>query len=128
MRRYLLVLLLAAAPMTGSGLALAQTWPGWPAPPPAGYDAHRAAAEQHRQAMEQLRLQADQREIEARQQRLQAALTIQRLEAARAPRPALPPASVYAAPPAPVVVPAPADQTARGVKEIDAWLNRPLDR
>lgn len=119
MRRFVLALLLIAASMPGA--ALAQTWPGWPAPPP-GYDPQQAAAEQHRQAIEQLRLQADRREIEARQNRLESALTIQRLQAARAPLPASPPATAYASAPAPL--PAPADQTARGVDEIDAWLNR----
>ncbi|AYG94103.1 hypothetical protein D8I30_02060 [Brevundimonas naejangsanensis] len=120
MRRFVLALLLIAAPMTGA--ASAQTWPGWPAPPPRGYDPQQAAAEQHRQAIEQLRLEADRREIEARQNRLESALTVQRLQAARAPLPASPPATAYA--PAPAVLPAPADQTARGVDEIDAWLAR----
>lgn len=124
MRGFRLILLLAVVPLSGPSLAVAQTWPGWPAPPPPGYDPHRAAAEQHRQAIEQLRLQAEQREIEARQNRLESALTVQRLEAARAPPPALPQAAAHAQPPAPVTLPAPADQTARGVDEIDAWLNR----
>lgn len=119
MRRFALILLLIAAPT----MVAAQTWPGWPGPPPAGYDPHQAAAEQHRQAIEQLRLQADQREIEARQQRLRSDLTIQRLEAARPPAPPPPPATAYA-PLAPAVVAAPVDQTARGVDEIDAWLAR----
>jgi Spy/CpxP family protein refolding chaperone len=56
-RMFVLTLLLCAAPLS----AQAQTWPGWPGPPPAGYDPHIARAEQHAQAMERLRLQADQR-------------------------------------------------------------------
>lgn len=122
MRRFVLALLLAAAPMSG---AAAQTWPGWPAPAPPGYDPQQAAAEQHRLEIERLRLQAEQREIEARQSRLESALTVQRLEAARAAPPPLPPATAYA--PSPTPLPAPAHQTARGVEEIDAWLaRRPL--
>ncbi|MCZ4108776.1 hypothetical protein O3U67_11840 [Brevundimonas diminuta] len=122
---YVLTLLLCAAPLS----AQAQTWPGWPGPPPAGYDPHIARAEQHAQAMERLRLQADQREAEAARMRLQTSQTLQRLEAARSPTPATPPATTYA--PRPTALPAPAplrpplDQTAPGVTEIDAWLSRP---
>lgn len=114
MRLIALILLSCAAPT----LAAAQTWPGWPAPPPPGYDPHQAAAEQHRLAIEQLRRQADQREGEAQRQRLQSALTIQRLEGARPPAPALPPPAAHAPPPAP------AGQAARAAGEIDAWLAR----
>ncbi|CAM2941502.1 hypothetical protein EJ082_14080 [Brevundimonas diminuta] len=124
-RLFVLTLLLCAAPLS----AQAQTWPGWPGPPPAGYDPHIARAEQHTQAMERLRLQADQREAEAARMRLQTSQTLQRLEAARSPAPATPPATAYA--PRPTTLPAPAtltpplDQTAPGVTEIDAWLSRP---
>lgn len=127
MRPFALILLLAASPMVPSTSAQAQTWPGWPAPPPAGSDPHQVAAEQHRQAIEQLRLQAEQREIEARLQRLEAALTIQRLEAERPPAPPSPPVAAYAspsAPPASSTVPVAMGQTPRGVDEIDAWLKR----
>ena len=125
MKRPLALILLFSAPPLMAG---AQTWPGWPGPPPHGYDPYAAQAEQHRQAMESLRLQADRREAEARRQRLDAALTIQRLEAARPPRPPAPPTTAYGSPPAPAVVPAPRDQTAREVDQIDAWLNRPPGR
>lgn len=120
-----LILQVGAAPLAAS----AQTWPGWPGPPPAGYDPHIARADQHNEAMERLRLQADQREAEAAQMRLQTGQTLQRLEAARPPAPAPPPVSAYAPRPAPLPAPAtltpPIDQTAPGVVEIDAWLDRP---
>jgi hypothetical protein len=45
MRRLILItLMLAAAPLASN----AQTWPGWPGPPPAGYDPGSANADQHR--------------------------------------------------------------------------------
>lgn len=120
-----LILLVGAAPLAAS----AQTWPGWPGPPPAGYNPHIARADQHNEAMERLRLQADQREAEAAQMRLQTGQALQRLEAARPPAPAPPPVSAYAPRPAPLPAPAtltpPIDQTATGVAEIDAWLDRP---
>ncbi|SJM64091.1 hypothetical protein FM111_10150 [Brevundimonas diminuta 3F5N] len=124
-RLFALTLLFYAAPLTAN----AQTWPGWPGPPPAGYDPHIARAEQHAQAMERLRLQADQREAEAARMRLQTSQTLQQLEAARSPLPATLPATAYA--PRPTALPTPApltpplDQTAPGVTEIDAWLSRP---
>lgn len=124
-RLFVLILLFGAAPLAAS----AQTWPGWPGPPPAGYDPHVARAEQHNQAMERLRLQADQREADAARMRLQTERALRQLEAARLPAPAAPPATAYA--PRPITLPAPAtltpplDQTAPGVTEIDAWLSRP---
>lgn len=124
-RLFVLILLFGAAPLAAS----AQTWPGWPGPPPAGYDPHVARAEQHNQAMERLRLQADQREADAARMRLQTERALRQLEAARLPAPAAPPATAYA--PRPTALPAPAtlrpplDQTAPGVTEIDAWLSRP---
>ena len=45
MRRLILItLMLAAAPLAAN----AQTWPGWPGPPPPGYDPGSAIADQHR--------------------------------------------------------------------------------
>ena len=113
-----LILLFVAVPLTAS----AQTWPGWPGPPPAGYDPSIARAEQHNQAMERLRLQADRREADAARMRLQTERTVRQLEAARAPAPATPPPTAYA--PRPTPLPAPADQKAPGAAEIDAWLSR----
>lgn len=132
MRRLPLILSLIAAQIVAqwgaAGLAQAQTWPGWPGPPPPGYDPHAAAAEQHRQAIEQLRLQADQREADAARQRLQTDRALRQLEAARSPAPTTPPATAYTPRPAPLPPPAPlsppVDQGAAGVPEIDAWLNR----
>ncbi|MEG1028558.1 MAG: hypothetical protein RSE34_00580, partial [Brevundimonas sp.] len=93
MRRLILItLMLVAAPLA----ATAQTWPGWPGPPPAGYDPGSAIADQHRYEMDRLRNQAADREALAQQQRLQTQLTIQRLEAARQPTPPLPPQTAYA--------------------------------
>ena len=71
--------------------------------------ATRPRAEQHAQAMERLRLQADQREAEAARMKLQTSQTLQRLEAARSPAPATPPATAYA--PRPTTLPAPATLT-----------------
>src|SRR5690606_25874035 len=76
MRRLILItLMLAAAPLAAN----AQTWPGWPGPPPAGYDPGSAIADQHRIEMDRLRNQAAEREALAQQQRLQTRLTLQRL-------------------------------------------------
>lgn len=119
MRLVVIILLFGAVPVTAS----AQTWPGWPGPPPAGNDPNVARAEQHNQAMERLRLQADQREADAARMRLQTDRTVRQLEAARGPAPAAPPPTPYA--PRATPLPAPADQNAPGVAEIDAWLNRP---
>ena len=79
--------------------------------------------------MERLRALADQRETLARQQRLQTQLTLQRLEAARAPAPPPPPQTAYArpfdlAPVASAVGPTRLDATQSGLAEIDAWLDR----
>ena len=127
MRRLtLFTLLMAALPLA----ATAQTWPGWPAPPPPGYDPGSAIADQHRIEMDRLRNQAAEREALAHQQRLQTQLTIQQLQAARQPTPPLPPATAYA----PRTIEqerqareaqdARRDQMVRGVTEIDAWLDR----
>ena len=69
----------------------------------------RVDPEMHAQAMERLRLQADQREAEAARMKLQTSQTLQRLEAARSPAPATPPATAYA--PRPTTLPAPATLT-----------------
>lgn len=125
MKRLTALMLLFSAPPLMAG---AQTWPGWPGPPPPGYDPHVAQAEQHRQAMERLRLQADQREADAARMRLQTEQTLRQLEAARSPAPSAPPATAWAphptAPSTPASLTPPLDQTAPGVAEIDAWLNR----
>ena len=127
MRRLILItLMLAAAPLAAN----AQTWPGWPGPPPPGYDPGSAIADQHRIEMDRLRHQAAEREALAQQQRLQTRLTLQRLEAAR--QPALP------SPPPTASVPRTLEQEreareaqaarredmTRGVTEIDSWLDR----
>ena len=127
MRRLILAtLMLAAAPL----VANAQTWPGWPGPPPAGYDPGSAIADQHRIEMDRLRNQAAEREALAQQQRLQTRMTLQRLEAARQPAVPSPPQTAY--------VPrtleqerqareaqaARREEMTRGVTEIDAWLDR----
>ena len=127
MRRLILItLMLAAAPLAAN----AQTWPGWPGPPPAGYDPGSAIADQHRIEMDRLRNQAAEREALAQQQRLQTRLTLQRLEAARQPAVPSPPQTAY--------VPrtleqereareaqaARREEMTRGVTEIDAWLDR----
>ena len=129
MRRLILItLLMAALPLA----AKAQTWPGWPGPPPPGYDPGSAIADQHRIEMDRLRNQAAEREALAQQQRLQTQLTIQQLEAARQPTP-LPPSTAYA--PRTLEQERQAreaqdrrrDQMVRGVTEIDAWLDRRPD-
>jgi len=123
MKRLAALILLFSALPAASG---AQTWPGWPGPPPPGYDPHVAQAEQHRQAIENLRLQADQREADAARMRLQTDQTLRQLEAARSPAPAAPPPTAWS--PRPTALPAPLspppDQSAPGVAEIDIWLNR----
>ena len=127
MRRLILMpLLLAAAPLAAN----AQTWPGWPGPPPPGYNPGSAIADQHRIEMDRLRQQAAEREALAQQQRLQTQLTIQQLQAAR--QPALPPMAPTAYAPrtleqerqAREAQDARREQMVRGVTEIDAWLDR----
>ena len=127
MRRLILItLMLAAAPLAAN----AQTWPGWPGPPPPGYDPGSAIADQHRIEMDRLRNQAAEREALAQQQRLQTRMTLQRLEAARQPAVPSPPQTAY--------VPrtleqerqareaqaARREEMTRSVTEIDAWLDR----
>ncbi|MNT44406.1 hypothetical protein D3C72_1809320 [compost metagenome] len=127
MRRLIpMALLLVAVPMA----ATAQTWPGWPAPPPPGYDPGSAIADQHRIEMDRLRNQAAERDALAQQQRLQTQLTIQRLQAARQPTPPLPPLTAYA-PRTPEqerqareAQAARREEMTRDVTEIDAWLDR----
>ncbi|HEY1071427.1 MAG TPA: hypothetical protein VGE49_00740 [Brevundimonas sp.] len=127
MRRLILTtLMLAAAPLA----AKAQTWPGWPGPPPPGYDPGSAIADQHRIEMDRLRNQAAEREALAQQQRLQTRLTILQLQAARQPTPPLPPPTAYAPRTleqerqAREAQDARREQMVRGVTEIDAWLDR----
>jgi len=129
MRRLILMfLLMAAAPLAAN----AQTWPGWPGPPPPGYDPGSAIADQHRIEMDRLRGQAAEREAFARQQRLQTRLTIQQLEAARQPTPPLPPPTAYVRSPeeerrAREAQTARREEMVRGATEIDAWLDRRPD-
>ncbi len=127
MRRLIFIALLTVAlPLAAN----AQTWPGWPGPPPPGYDPGSAIADQHRIEMDRLRNQAAEREALAHQQRLQTQLTIQRLEAARQPTPPLPPPTAYTPRTLEQERQAREAQTARreemvrGVTEIDAWLDR----
>ena len=121
----LMTVFLAALPLA----ATAQTWPGWPAPPPPGYDPGSAIADQHRYEMDRLRNQAAEREALAQQQRLQTQLTIQRLQAAR--QPTLPPSppSAYVRTPEQArqaldAQTARREEMTRDVTEIDAWLDR----
>lgn len=127
MRRLIFIVLLTVAlPLAAN----AQTWPGWPGPPPPGYNASSAIADQHRIEMDRLRNQAAEREALAQQQRLQTQLTIRRLEAARQPTPPLPPPTAYAPRTLEQERQAREAQTARreeitrSVTEIDAWLDR----
>lgn len=126
MRRLILMpLLLAAAPLAAN----AQTWPGWPGPPPPGYNPGSAIADQHRIEMDRLRNQAAERDALAQQQRLQTQLTIQQLQAARQPTPPLPPPTAYVRSPeeerqAREAQAARREEMMRGVTEIDAWLDR----
>lgn len=125
-RLFLMTLLMTAVPLA----AAAQTWPGWPGPPPPGYDPGSTIADQHRIEMDRLRNQAAEREALTQQQRLQTQLTIQQLEAARQPTPPLPPQTAYAPRTLEQERQAREAQTARredmvrGVTEIDAWLDR----
>ncbi|MGO4411021.1 MULTISPECIES: hypothetical protein [unclassified Brevundimonas] len=124
-RLFLMTVLLAALPLAAN----AQIWPGWPGPPPPGYDPGSAIADQHRIEMERLRNQAAEREALAQQQRLQAQLTILQLQAARQPTPPLTPPIAYVRSPeeerlAREAQDARRDQMVRGVTEIDAWLDR----
>ena len=130
MRRLILtILLLAAAPLAAN----AQTWPGWPGPPPAGYSPGAAIADQHRYEMDRLRNQAAESDALAQQQRLQTQLTIQQLQAARQPTPPQPPQTAYAPRTLEQERQAREAQTARreemvrGVTQIDAWLDRRPD-
>ncbi|MFK4058005.1 hypothetical protein [Brevundimonas sp. NPDC046655] len=126
MRRLILMtLLLVAAPVA----ATAQTWPGWPGPPPLGYDPGSAIADQHRIEMDRLRNQAAEREALVQQQRLQTQLTILQLQAARQPTPPMPPPTAYVLSPeearqAREAQTARREEMVRGVTEIDAWLDR----
>lgn len=125
-RLFLMTMLVAALPLA----AKAQTWPGWPGPPPPGYDRGSAIADQHRIEMDRLRNQAAERDALAQQQRLQTQLTIQRLQAARQPAPPLPPPTAYVPPTleqerqAREAQTGRSDEMIRGVTEIDAWLER----
>jgi hypothetical protein len=129
MRRLILMsLLMAAAPLAAN----AQTWPGWPGPPPPGYDRGSAIADQHRIEMDRLRQQAAEREALAQQQRVQTQLTIQQLQAARQPALPSPPPTAYARSPeeerqAREAQTARREEMVRGVTEIDAWLDRRPD-
>lgn len=127
MRRLILMtLMLAAAPLAAN----AQTWPGWPGPPPPGYAPGSAIADHHRIEMDRLRNQAAEREALAQQQRLQTRLTIQRLEAARQPALPSPPPTAYAPRTleqerqAREAQAARREEMMRGVTEIDSWLDR----
>ena len=126
MRRLILItLLMAALPLAAN----AQTWPGWPGPPPPGYDPGSAIADQHRIEMDRLRNQAAERDALAQQQRLQTQLTIQQLQAARQPALPSPPPTVYARSPeeerqAREAQTARREEMTRSVTEIDAWLDR----
>lgn len=107
----------------------AQAWLDPSRPGATAQDPISSLADQHRFEMERLRALADQRETLARQQRLQTQLTLQRLEAARAPAPPPPPQTAYArpfdlAPVASAVGPTRLDATQSGLAEIDAWLDR----
>jgi len=124
-RLFLMTLLMTAAPLAAN----AQTWPGWPAPPPPGYDPGSAIADQHRIEMDRLRNQAAEREALAQQQRLQTQLTIQQLQAARQPALPAPPPTTYVRSPeeerqAREAQTARREEMVRGVTEIDAWLDR----
>jgi len=130
MRRLILMtLMLAAAPLA----AKAQTWPGWPGPPPPGYSPGAAIADQHRYEMDRLRNQAAEREGLAQQQRLQTQLAIQQLQAARQPDLPSPPPTAFVPRTLEQERQAREAQTARreemtrGVTEIDAWLDRRPD-
>lgn len=130
MRRLILMtLMLAAAPLA----AKAQTWPGWPGPPPPGYSPGAAIADQHRNEMDRMRNQAAEREGLAQQQRLQTQLTIQQLQAARQPDLPSPPPTAFVPRTLEQERQAREAQTARreemtrGVTEIDAWLDRRPD-
>lgn len=130
MRRLILMtLMLAAAPLA----AKAQTWPGWPGPPPPGYSPGAAMADQHRYEMDRLRNQAAEREGLAQQQRLQTQLAIQQLQAARQPDLPSPPPTAFVPRTLEQERQAREAQTARreemtrGVTEIDAWLDRRPD-
>lgn len=126
MRRLIfMTLLLVAAPVAAS----AQTWPGWPGPPPPGYDPGSAIAYQHRIEMDRLRNQAAEREALVQQQRLQTQLTILQLQAARQPTPPMPQPTAYVLSPeearqAREAQTARREEMTRSVTEIDAWLDR----
>ncbi|MET4685061.1 hypothetical protein [Brevundimonas faecalis] len=120
---------LALLPAVLSAPAQAQAWLDASRPGSAVRDPISAIADQHRFEMERLRALADQREVLAQQQRLQTQLTLQRLEAARAPAPSSLPQTAYArpfavAPAANAVEPTRLDATRSGLAEIDAWLDR----
>jgi len=115
--------LLAAAPAA----ATAQTWQ--PRPGALAIDSHRYQADQHRLEMDRLRARADERAAFARQLETEARLDRYRLEAARAPEPALPPiADAPRSPEEERVLRLSATERRRAVSaevgQIDAWLDR----
>lgn len=119
------VLLLTAAPARAQ---VPQTWQPRPGAP--AFDQNRYQADQHRHEMERLRARADQRETFARQQETEARLVRQRLEAARQPEPVQPaPSRALRSPEGEQALRRSAEErrraSAKGIGQIDAWLDRP---
>lgn len=111
--------------------ALAQTYPQ-PGRPygayPGGVPA--AIADQHRYENERLRAQSQSNADQARQQQIETQLRLNNLEAARQPTPTgvLPPRPLYGPEQERAMRETAAErrqQTAQGLSQIDAWLDRP---
>jgi hypothetical protein len=113
MRSLLLILLPAIA-----SPATAQVWHG----PQAGQ------VEMHRYRIEQQRLQSAEQAVFARQQSLNSRLTRLEIEAARQPQPYVPLAEPISSPrgstPSVAGATARREAVARGVGQIDSWLDR----
>jgi hypothetical protein len=118
---------LFAFAVLAAGSAQAQSWPPHVGPT---VDPHRHQADQHRYEIDRLRAQADQREAFARQLQLETRLNRLEIEAARQPEPVQPsPSRALRSPEEERALRESATErgraTAAGVRQIDAWLDRP---
>jgi len=110
-------LLIAMAILSASGVATtasAQTWVGQPG---------ISIADQHRYETERLRQRSQEQASFARQNQLNARLTQQELQAARAPEPYIPLSPMV--PQTPEAARSDRETVAAGVTQIDDWLARP---
>ncbi len=124
------VFVFAAAPAAAHAHGQVQTWQPQPRPGAPAFDANRYQADQHRHEMDRLRAQADQREAFTRQIEAETRLNRLRIESARPPEPLQPvPYRALRSPEEEQALRLSAGDrhraTARGLGQIDAWLDRP---